>query len=219
MPVITVSRECGSLGDEIGKEVADRLGLRYVDQEIIGEVAQRLGCPPEVVSERDEREGGVASELVRTMRLLYPATLTPASGEGKPELDDAAYLQVIRQVIWEVARTNNAVMVGRGSALVLPKHPDTLHVLIVAPLKVRVERVMASEGLDQQRALQRIKQVDGNRGRYIRHFYGANWLDLVHYDLVLDSGHFSQLRAASLICGAVARAHSPASQDAGQEAE
>jgi cytidylate kinase len=202
VPVITISRQYGSLGDEIGREVAERLGLRFVDQEIINEVARRLGVSPEAASAPDEREGSVVSELVHTMRRLYPATPLPQPSQENQELDEAAYLQVIREVIWEVARTNDAVIVGRGGAFILPKHPDILHVLIVAPLAVRVERVMAAEGLNQERAAQRLKHVDGNRGRYVRHFYHSNWLDLAHYDLVVNTGHFSQVRAASLICTA-----------------
>ncbi len=207
MPVITISRQYGSLGDEIGKEVAERMGLRFVDQEIINEVARRLDVSPAAAAAPDEREGSVVSELVHTMRLLYPATPMPQPSQENPELDEAAYLQVIREVIWEVARTNDAVIVGRGGAFILPKHPDILHVLMVAPLEVRVERVMAAEGLDQQRAAQRVKHVDSNRARYVRHFYHANWLDLAHYDLVVNTGHFSQVRAVSLICAAAAPEH------------
>jgi cytidylate kinase len=205
VPVITVSRQFGSLGDEIAQDVADRLGLRLVNQDIINEVAQRLGVPASTVDERDEREAGLVSELVRTMRRLYPATLAPQTGPERPDVDEAAYLQVIRQVIWEVARVDNAVIVGRGGPFVLEKGPDTLHVLLVAPLEVRIERVMAREDLDHARATQRVRTVDANRARYIRHYYRANWLDVGHYDIVLNTGHFSPLRCVALICEAVSR--------------
>ncbi|MBV9281071.1 MAG: cytidylate kinase-like family protein [Chloroflexi bacterium] len=202
MPVITVSRQYGSLGDEIGKEVASRLGLRFVDYEVINEVASRLGVPLSSVSEREEREGSIVSELVQTMRRLYPATLLPQPTEDKPELDEASQLQMIREVIWEVARTNDALIVGRGGAFILPRHPTTLHVLVTAPAEIRVERVMAAEGLDHDRAEHRIKHVDEARGRYIRHFYRTNWLEVGHYDLVVNTGHFSHNEAVTLICAA-----------------
>jgi cytidylate kinase len=204
VPVITISRQYGSLGDEIGKEVAERLGLRFVDQAIISEVAQRLGVPAPARAERDERRTRLVADLVRTMRILYPATLAPQPSSENPDMDEAAYLQVIRQVIWEVARGNDAVIVGRGSTFILEKHPEVLHVLMVAPLDVRVERVMAADGLDHEQAMQRVKEADDNRARYIRHFYRTNWLDVNHYDLVLNTAHFSPLKAASLISQAVA---------------
>lgn len=204
MPVITISRQYGSLGDEIGRDVAERLGLRFVDHDVISEVARRLDLPTATIDELDERRGHLVSDLVKTMRQLYPATRLPQSPEGNPNLDEAMYLQVIRQVIWEVARGNDAVIVGRGSPFILPKHPDVLHVLVVAPTDVRVERIMARDGLEQSRAEHQLREVDASRGRYIRHFYRTNWLDFDHYDLVINTGHFTQLRAAELIVAAAA---------------
>lgn len=203
MPLITISRQYGSLGDDIGSQAARRLGSQFVDQETINEIARRLDLPEETVTTRDEWEGRLVPDLVRTMRRVYPATRLPQPTEERPEIDEAAYLQIIRQVMWEIARTNNAVIVGRGSTHILAHHPDILHVLLIAPVDVRVERVMAAEALNHQQALQRVRQIDENRGRYVRHYYGTNWLDLRHYNLVIDTGHFSELRATSLVCAAV----------------
>lgn len=202
MPVITVSRQFGSLGDEIAANVAEWLHLRLVDQDIINEVAQRLGVQPDHVSRRDERDApNLVADLVRTMRRLYPATIVPQM--ESEEVDEAAFLQVIRQVIWEVARSGNAVLVGRGAPFILDSHPEVLHVLVVAPQNVRAERVMGLEGLNHDQALRRIKEADDSRARYVRHFYRANWLDVSHYDLTVNTGHFSELRAADLISAAV----------------
>src|SRR5205807_79134 len=115
----------------------------------------------------------------------------------------------IRQVIWEVARADDAVIVGRGAACILETHPDVLHVLVTAPLEIRVERIMATEKLDHEHALQKVKQVDANRERYIRHFYRANWLEVGLYDVALSTGHFSQITAVTLLETAI-RADRPA---------
>ncbi|MGH2442138.1 MAG: AAA family ATPase [Chloroflexota bacterium] len=204
MPIITVSRQVGSLGDEIASGVATRLGLRLVDQDIINQVAERLGVSPSSLTRHDEREATLVSELVRTMRRLYPATLATNDSENA-DVDEAAYAQVIRQVIWEVARGGDAVIVGRAASLILGQHPDTVHVLVVAPRDVRIERVMTEGGLDRSKASRRVAESDANRARYIRHFYRANWLDVNLYDLVVNTGHFSELRAVSLVCSAAAR--------------
>jgi cytidylate kinase len=205
VPVITISRQLGSLGDEIGRDVAARLGLRLVDQDIIEDVAQRLGVSPATIVNLDERDANVVSELVRTMRRLYPATIGSQTSDPNAEVDEAAYLQVVRQVIWEVARAGDAVIIGRGAAFILGEHPDTLHALVVAPTDVRLERIMAAQGLDRGQAARRLRESDGNRARHLRHFYGANWLDVSYYDLVVNTGHFSELRATSLLCAAAAR--------------
>jgi CMP/dCMP kinase len=202
MPVITISRQLGSLGDEIARDVAGRLGLRLVDQDIINEVAARLGVSPSAVSEHDERESGLVTEIVRTMRRLYPATPLPDS-DASPDLDEAALVQVTRQVTSEIALAGDAVIIGRGAPFILVAQPDILHVLVIAPEHLRVERVMKSEARGLKDASQRVKEVDANRARYARHFFGVNWLDVLHFDLVLNTGHFTQQLATSLVCAAM----------------
>jgi CMP/dCMP kinase len=202
MSAITISRQYGSLGDEIGREVSERLGLRLVDGTVIAEIARVLGLSASDFEDRDEWQATVVSDLVRRMRHLYPATIAPTPTEETPQLDDASYLEVIRQVIWEVARTEDSVIIGRGAASILGNSPTVLHVLIVAPLAVRAERVMTTDDLDHQHAVQRIKQIDERRARYIRRFYGVDWLDVSIYDLVINTGHFSQLTSVQLICDA-----------------
>jgi cytidylate kinase len=199
---ITISRQYGSLGDEIGRDVAERLGLRLVDGSVIAEIARGLGLSASDFEDREEWQGTVVSDLVRRMRHLYPATIAPAPTDEPPELDDSSYLEVIRQVIWEVARTEDAVIIGRGAQSILGSSPTVLHVLVIAPLAVRTERIMTVDNLDHQRAVQRIKQIDERRARYIRRFYGADWLDVNAYDLMINTGHFSQLSAVQLICDA-----------------
>lgn len=211
MSTITISRQYGSLGDEIGREVAARLNLRLVDGKVIAEIARGLGLAASDFEDRDEYQGTIVSDLVRTMRRLYPATIAPAPTQEKPELDDASYLEIIRQVIWEVARTGEAVILGRGAASILGGSPTVLHVLIVAPMAVRAERVMTSDHLDHPNAIQQIKRIDERRARYIRRFYGIDWLDVNSYDLVVNTGHFSQLSTVQLICNAATPTAAPGS--------
>jgi CMP/dCMP kinase len=203
MPVITVSRQYGSSGDEIARAAADKLGLRLVGQDMLIEVAQRLGVTQLQLTERDERDSNVIADLVRTMRRLYPATVPRSTLDEGVEVDEATYLQVTRQVVMEIARKGDVIILDRGAAFILEGNPEVLHVLLVAPLPHRLETVMATEKLDQRQARQRIKSADSTRRKYIRHYYRANWLDLGHYDLVVNTSHFSQLAATSLICSAV----------------
>ncbi len=202
MPVITITRQYGSLGDEIGSAAAERLHLRLVDHTVIAEVAKALGLPSEKIQDHDEWQGTIVSDLVRTMRALYPASNAPLSPDREPELDEAAYLAIIQQVIREVARGGDAVIVGRGAAPILRDDARVLHVSVVAPLQVRVERVVVAEGLDQKRALQRIEQADERRARYIRRSYGDEIADVQNYDLVLNTGRFDVVSAASIVCEA-----------------
>lgn len=209
MAVITLSRQYGSLGDEIADLVADRLGTRIVGQEIIAEVAHRLGVPVAAVRSRDERESQLVTDLVRTMQRLYPATIFPPGTGETTDLDDVAYLDVISQVVQEAGRSGNAVIVGRGATWILKNAPRVLHVLVVASLRIRVARVMEAEQVTESQAQRRTKEVDANRARYVRHLHRSDWLEPTQYDLVINTDRCSVATAASLICALASELSAP----------
>jgi len=208
MPVVTVSRQFASGGGEVAQEVARRLGAAFVDREIIDEVARRLGVPGDVVLEKDERGEGLVARLARSLRLSYPdlampPEMTTALFTDYGAFDDLPYAEVTQQVVREVARSGNAVIVGRGGAFVLRDEPDTLHVHTYAPFAVRVRSIMVSEGLDQAAAERLVQDTDRARGRYIKNLYKAEWESLRHYHLLVDCARLGPAAAAELIVHAV----------------
>jgi CMP/dCMP kinase len=204
VPIVTISRQYASGGGEIAQRVAEELGANVLDRELILEVAKRLGLPEDVVSEHDERGETVIGRLVNALRVSYPDAATMpdlADLPGDvPDLPNRAYVQVIEQVIQESARAENAVIVGRGSQYVLRNHARTLHVHVFAPFDVRVAAVLA-EGLvrNHQEAERTVRDFDGARARYARHFYHADWQSPQHYHLLVNSGLLDQNIAVKLI--------------------
>ena len=207
MPVVTISRQYASGGGEIAQRVANELHAFLLDRELIHEVAQRLGLPEDVVSEHDERGETVIGRLVNALRMSYPDAssmpdLIDLPGDI-PELPNRAYVQVVEQVIQETARTGNAVIVGRGSQFVLQNHVGTLHVHIFAPFDNRVQSVMTEQpGTIRQDAERVVRDFDGGRARYARHFYHSDWQAPQHYHLVLNAGRMSHDLAVRLIVAA-----------------
>jgi len=204
MPVVTVSRQFASGGGEVAQEVARRLGATFVDREIIDEVAKRLGVPGEVVEEKDERGETLVARLARSLRLSYPdlampPEITTALFSDYGSFDDLPYAEVIDQVIREVARSGNAVIVGRGGAYILKNEPDMLHVHVFAPFAQRVQSIQASEGLDQAAAERLVRDTDHARARYVKHLFKTDWEALGHYHLLVDCGRLGNAAAADLI--------------------
>ncbi|HWP27977.1 MAG TPA: cytidylate kinase-like family protein [Chloroflexota bacterium] len=204
MPVVTVSRQFASGGGEVAQEVARRLGATLVDREIIDEVARRLGVPDEVVLEKDERAESLVARLARSLRLSYPdlampPDMTSAVFTDYGGFDDLPYAEVTQQVIREVARSGNAVIVGRGGAFVLKDEPNTLHVHIQAPFARRVQNTMRLEGLDQAAAERLVQEMDRERARYIKTLFKADWEAMRHYHLVIDCERLGQTATVELI--------------------
>jgi len=206
MPIVTVSRQYASGGGEIAQTVAEQLDADLLDAELIHEVAQRLGLPEDVVSEHDERGETVIARLVNALRVSYPDVSAPPDllepPGDVPELSNRAYVQVIEQVILEAARTGNAVIVGRGSQFVLRNDPTAVHVHVFAPFDMRVQTVMREQSVSLPDAERILRDFDGARGRYARHWYHADWQSSEHYHLMLNGGRLDRTLAAELVVAA-----------------
>jgi cytidylate kinase len=211
MPVITIGRQFGAGGETISAMVAQRLGAELVDRKIFEEVALRLELTHEEVEKQDEAAGSLLNRLLQALggasvEFAAPpeaAAWTPPYSD--PALDTRqAVLKVTQEVIREAARTGNAVIVGRGAGYVLLDQPRVLNVFIRASERVRIEHVRHLEGLSEEQARKRIKQMDANRGAYVRQLYDHDWLHPSHYHMVLDSGRLGFDRTADAI---VAVAH------------
>jgi len=163
--VITLSRQLGSGGDEIAAQLARHLGWRWMGRDIIERAAKASGAPEAALAAIDE------------LNLL---DLRPSAGARK------AHRRGVDQVVRRAAQKGLIIIIGRAGHIILRDHPSAMHVKIVSPPGVRVQRVMASWGIDERSALNRIVASDESRATYLRQEYGANWLDPLQYDIVIN---------------------------------
>jgi cytidylate kinase len=182
-PVVTVSATYGTGGSRIARQVADELGLPFVDRAIPGAVATELGLSlPDAEAHDDAGPRG----LERVMRSL--AAVGPVSGiDFRTDFGDRTFCEATEQVICRHAESAGGVILGRAGAVVLRDRPRTLHVRLDGPVARRVAYAMALEDLDRGTAERRLRDNDTARAAYVRVFYGANAADPALYHLVLDS--------------------------------
>ena len=199
--VVTISASYGAGGAYVGPQLAERLGVPFVDRAIPTAVAQRLAVPLTEAIHHDESAGSV---FERFIRVLAPAGM--AFG-ARPFLeheivDENAYRDMTEQVIREQAAREGGVFLGRAAALVL-RETDALHVRLYGPREARVERAMELEGIGREEAEHRLDDNDHAREAYVHHFYGADPNDLRHYHLAIDTSAFDLDRVVELIVAAV----------------
>jgi cytidylate kinase len=202
MPVITISREYGAGGLRVGRRVAERLGLDFVDAVLIKETARRLRVPEETVRRWDERGEGILLRVLRAMRTAHPEYATGSAWpEAEEEMADPAQIgRVTRQIIEEVGRAGNAVIVGRGGAFILPAGPNVHHFRIIAPRAQRI-RWLLEPGGSEDEAARALDRVDRERLASVRHRFGVDARDPGHYCLVVNTGCLSPDAAADLLVG------------------
>lgn len=200
--IVTVSRQIGAGGSDIASRVADALGFRVVDNELIDRVAERAGLPPAEVADREERAPGFVERLVRALSRSAPE-LQSEPPDRLPEPEEKSLVEVTEKVVAEVAAEGRVVVVGRAAPAVLSSSHDALHVKIVAPVPFRIQRIRAADGVDEREAERRLRESDANRARYHRHHYQRDWNDPANYHFVLNSGLLGLDGATTMI---VARA-------------
>lgn len=204
--LITVSRQYGAGGSDVARRVADALGWRVVDNELVEEVAARAGLPREDVAEREERLPSFAERLARSLAASTPELFAaPAPGGTVPKLDEADLVRITETVVAEVAAKGRVVLVGRAAPAVLAREDDSLHVKLVAPRDYRIRAAADRLGVDLKKAAEITDETDAMRQRYLRQFYRRDWNDPVNYHMVLNTGALGPEGAAQVIVGEARR--------------
>ena len=216
MPVITIRGQEASGAPEIGTLVAQELQIDYVDSKIIADVAARLNrhevevlkkeTPPRTIFGRVARAlatgGGALSEDYGSSdgEIFYmPTEMYP----WEIPIDDKLYLKTLRAVIIELAKSEAIVIRGRGSQFILKDFPGAFHVLVVAPLDLRVKRVMERMKLDEEKAKNEIKRSDSNHHEFLRRYFHAEPENPLDYHIVLNTKRMSLQEAASVVINTV----------------
>jgi hypothetical protein len=207
MPVVTIRGQLGSGAPEVGWLVADMLHTDYVDRAIIQKVAELLNRGEHDVVAKEMPPGSLMGRIAETFEHYYPAVNTgPGSsylGVYLPVQDmplgDSHYLEGLTAIIKELAENHSIVIRGRGSQFILKDYPDTLHVMMVAPLELRVKRVMENRKLNEDDAKKEISRYDSSRREFIKRYFQAEIENPVNYDLILNTNHLSFESAASII--------------------
>jgi cytidylate kinase len=196
--VVAISREHGAGGEQVGALVAEQLGFRYVDDEIVAQAAARGQISHAEVADTEKRRSLALRLIEQIGRASTPAYSAPMAAN---QADRELYQDLIREVVVETASQGSAVIVAHAASIALADRDDVLRVLVVAPPKVRAERIAAEGGVDPDEAGKIVRSSDADRRSYFKRFYGISE-EPTNYDLVLNTGGLSFERAAGLVASA-----------------
>lgn len=212
MTVITISRQFGSLGDEIAQKLCEVLGYQYFDKRLVMQAASEAGLSEQEIMDYSEENYKVHNFLDRM--LSRPQTLghvrvwkEDAQGIRSPDaipLTEDTALDLVQKAIRHAHQVGNVVIVGRGGQVILQNEPDVLHVRVEAPLETRIQRVKQwrplETSVDLRRAAQDlIEQKDAASADYLQSFYNVHWDDPALYHIILNTEKLSIDQAVSLL--------------------
>lgn len=187
MRAITISREYGSGGGEVARRLAERLGWKLIDHEVVVEVAKALGVSEAEAEAHDEHAYNAVDRVLYGLSALS-FSVGSSTAPVSLRTDSDLYEKARRSVVERATKAGNVVIVGRGSQVLLAGRRDVLHVRTVAPLPRRVDYVVRREGLNPVAARARILAKDRERVRFLQNEHGSDPSDPCLYDLVVNTG-------------------------------
>lgn len=198
--VITVSREIGSGGHTVGRILAEKLGVRYCDRNLVKALEKKFNL---TIGEIERRKGEKKNWLSDFFKLVSPLPSAKALGidtqEYKAEVTTDEIYKAETEILREMANEGSCVVAGRSGFHVFRNHPNHLDVFITASEANRVQRVMQKQGLTEESAIGLIKDVDEARENYIQRYTGASRYDARNYDLVLNADGHTEEQLAGII--------------------
>lgn len=217
--VVCISHTDGSGGEEIGRRFADRLGLRYIDDEVIVQAARLAQVDPALVAATEHKQTllqRILDGIASAQSMLGSATLAsgvplPASqvSIGRTSSTKEDLRTMIRAAIHELGRQGNAVIAAHAASHALAGKAGVLRVLITAPADVRARRIATARGLTDKQAGDAVSAGDDGRREYLRSFYDLEDEAPTHYDVVINSEALAEDEAVAILLAAATAVDPP----------
>ena len=201
MAIVTVSHEMGSGGAEIGAALAERLGYRYVDQDMISQAARQYGVGEEKLTQLDETKPSLFERF---------------------DVETRQYITVLQSALLDVAEQDNVVIMGRGGQVLLRGIIHVLRVRVMAPFDMRVKRVMKKmagqmgETVDVRTTAEMVRRSDQEKFGRMRYLYDVDWGDPSLYDLVLSTEKLTIDAAVEVVLSLLRRPELAATEESRQ---
>lgn len=179
--IITISREFGSGGRTIAKELAQQLGYKYYDNELITKIAEASGFDKEYIESTGE-------ETTYTNSFLYNLSMNSRLGGGQlTSVKNRLFIEQFN-IIRKLSQEEPCVIVGRCSDYILKDVDNAMHVHIYAKDEFRANRIVQVYGENNEDPDKRIKDKDKRRKTYYEYYTNRKWGMAKNYNLCLDSG-------------------------------
>lgn len=179
--IITMERQYASGGNEIGRQLAKRLGIEIHDRDILNEAAKRLEIPPIYIADLEETAPG---------SIIFNLSKTALGGNTKKNpnlpMTEKLFLEE-KKIIEEIVKKQDCVIVGRCASYILKDMPECLKVFVHADKSFRLDRAVTKENLSKEEAEEMLKKTDKKRSNFYATHTGWEWGDMNHFDICLDS--------------------------------
>jgi len=203
--IVTISRQAAGRGEQVAQQVAQRLNLPLVDAEAVHRAAVRIDLARENLADpqRADRVGGRLAQMAVLLATEPPQDTGWALAPVPSSMDDAGYRRAVEAMLRALAEAGDVVIAGFPAQVLLAKAPRAVHALVVAPLTLRVQRMVLREDLPFRTAERVLRDADRDRADFYRRFYNVAWDDPTLYDCVINTARLGVEQAAGAILSVV----------------
>lgn len=202
--VITISREVGSGGRTIGRKLAEKLGVRFSDKELVDELQKKLNL---TVDSIEELKGKKKRWLDDFIQMVAPVPMSGMLVDGDSDyiseynlsLSVNDVFEAEREILNGIADEGSCVIAGRSGFFVLKGRPNKVDILITASREKRIARIMEKQNLSRQKAEEVIDSVDKARDNYVQRYTGQSRYDARNYHIVLNMDYITEDQAVAMI--------------------
>lgn len=208
--VITVEREYGSRGAQFAHELADRLGWRLLDEELVTGAARAAGVPEKQAAKFDDR---LDPWYYRYGKVFWQDSMYSTSGPCDEQVFDCERMYaLIHKEILEAEKQGNCVLVGRGAAHALAGKPGCFHVFVYATMAAKKDWFAKAFPDQADRAEQEVIAADKRRAAAVKRYYNAEWCARGHYHMLLNSCMGTDAMIGAALAAAGLHASEPVSR-------
>lgn len=193
--IVAINRQYGSGGKEVGKKVAEKLGIKLYDKEITELAAKKSGIRKDYFDKADEKPTDSFLYALAMNTFSLNNTMNPLDNT----LSNDRLFNLQADVISDLAKQESFVLIGRCGEYILRDEPNCVSIYLCAPIEKRVERIVRLYHLSEKEALKQINSIDKKRESYYGYYAGKSWGACSSYDLSLDTSCLGSDKAAQMI--------------------
>lgn len=166
MIIVSIAREMGAFGDEIGKKVGEKLQGPILNKEFFEKRCLEIGADLKTLERYDEKKPGFFASF---------------------SSDQDLYLHMLKASLYNEAYKSSCVVLGRGGNFLLKSLPNCLRVRIIAPRELRIERIAEMQGCSEDKAAKMVNQSDKGRAGFCQYHFNLDWHDSNEYHAIINT--------------------------------
>ena len=201
--IITISREIGSGGGSVGRKLAEKLNVKYINKQLLQALQEKFNLNKSGIEHLRNKKKNWFTDLFEQASPAPKATMEVGGYTFSRDFPDAVTVKDIyeaeKEILNAIADEGSCVITGRSAFFVLKDRPNKVDIFITASKAARIEQVMAKQNLSKEEAVKLVDTVDEGRDNYVKRHTGLSRYDMRNYDLILDMDYLTEDEAVEKI--------------------